>query len=228
MNRRLASTMAITLVLVFGSASQAFAGSYRAQIEQYVNARTPQARIVQLALERAGWGYDTPAEKTLMRQAILVAAGESGMNPVNDRNKSCSGLFQIQGGKRAYGVWTAEELSDPDTVAHYTITDSPWRFGLVRTYANGAYTGIEMGWYVKAGRTGAYASDWAYGPVKAYEDEEYIGNRPGWYRAAPVSYYPPRVGDYKIFNPVFNAEIALRMYNSRGWQPWTVARKLGL
>ena len=42
--------------------------------------------MVQMALERAGWGYSTPAEKALVRQAILVSAGESGMNPVNNKN----------------------------------------------------------------------------------------------------------------------------------------------
>ena len=64
-------------------------------------------------------------------------------------------------------------------------------------------------------------------PCWSYENEEYIGDLVGWYRAAPITYATPRVGDYKIFNPIFNAEIAKRMYDSRGWQPWSVAQKLG-
>ena len=98
----------------------------------------------------------------------------------------------------------------------------------MRTYSNGAFEGVDNGWYIRAGQDGLQATDWSYGPVLSYEDETDIGNRVGWYRAAPVTYATPRVGEYKIFNPVFNAEIAKRMYDSRGWQPWSVARKLGL
>jgi|GEM_PF-2925242 len=230
MKKGLASILVIALAgaLVLGTAAPALAGSYSSYINSYVDARPEQAYMVQMALERAGWGYDTPAEKSLMRQAILVTAGESGMYPANDRNPYCSGLFQIQGGKQMYGTWTAAELNNSKTREHYTLTGSPWRFGLVKTYANGRYEGIENGWYVRAGEDGAQATDWAFGPVRVYENGEYIGNRVGWYRAKPVTYATPRVGDYKIFNPVFNAEVAKRMYDSRGWQPWTVARKLGL
>lgn len=213
---------------LLGTASPAFAGSYASRIEAYVNARPEQAYMVQMALEKAGWGYETPAEKSLLRQAILVSAGESGMNPTNNGNPSCSGLFQIQGGKGMYGTWTAAEVNDPAIREHYTLTGQPWRFGLVRTYANGEFTGVQNGWYIRAGHDGAHATDWSYGPVLTYENEEYVGDLVGWYRAAPITYATPRVGEYKIFNPVFNAEIAKRMYDSRGWQPWTVATKLGL
>ena len=219
---------ALVAAVLLGTASPAFAGSYASTIEAYVDARPEQAYMVQMALEKAGWGYGTPAEKALLRQAILVTAGESGMNPTNDGNPYCSGLFQIQGGKPMYGTWTAAEVNDPKIREHYTLTGSPWRFGLVRTYSNGAFEGVDNGWYIRAGQDGLQATDWSYGPVLSYEDETYIGNRVGWYRAAPVTYATPRVGEYKIFNPVFNAEIAKRMYDSRGWKPWSVARKLGL
>jgi hypothetical protein len=228
MKVRLVSTLALTVALVLGVASPALAGSYRSRIEQYVDARPEQAYMVQTALQQAGWGYTTPAEKSLVRQAILVTAGESGMNPANTGNPYCDGLFQIQGGKAAYGRWTAAELADPATRAKYTLVGQPWRFGMVRTYANGRYLGVENGWYIRAGRSGGHPSDWSFGPVRVYENEHYIGDRVGWYRAAPVTYATPRVGEYKIFNPVFNSEVALRMYGSRGWQPWSVARKLGL
>ncbi len=228
MKVRLAMISAITAALVLSMAAPACAGSYRARIESYVDARPEQAYMVQMALQRAGWGYSTPAEKARVRQAILVAAGESGLNPVNDRNPRCSGLFQIQGGKRMYGTWSAAEVNNPKIREHYTLTGQPWRFGLVRTYANGRYLGVRNGWYIRKGLSGSHPSHWSYGPIKVYETREYIGNRPGWYRPKPVTYATPRVGDYKIFNPVFNAEVAKRMYDSRGWRPWSVARKLGL
>lgn len=228
MKVRFITTLVLTFGLVLGMASPAFAGSYYDRIESYVDARPEQAYMVQKALQEAGWGYDTPAEKSLMREAILVAAGESGLNPTNNGNPVCSGLFQIQHGKRMYGRWTAEELSDPGVVEHYTLEAQPWRWGLVRQYANGDYIGVDMGWYVKKGMSGGHPSHWAWGPVRKYETEEYVGDEWGWYRPEPVTYATPRVGEYKIFNPIFNAEIAKRMHDSRGWQPWTVATKLGI
>ena len=227
MKVRLATMMAITAALVLSMATPAFAGSYNSRIEGYVNTRPEQAYMVQMALQRAGWGYSTSSEKALLRQAILVSAGESGMNPLNDGNKVCSGLFQIQHGKQMYGTWTTAEVNNRSTREHYTLTGQPWRFGLVRTYANGKYLGIQNGWYIRSGLSGSHQSHWSYGPVKVYENKAYIGDRVGWYRPAPVTYATPRAGDYKIFNPIFNAEIAKRMYDSRGWQPWAVAQKLG-
>ncbi len=229
MKVRFITTFVLTCALVLGMAAPAFAGNaYYNRIESYADARPEQAYMVQVALQEAGWGYDTPAEKSLMREAILVAAGESGLNPTNNGNPYCSGLFQIQGGKQMYGRWTAAEVNDPAIRERYTLEAQPWRWGLVRQYSNGRYLGVDMGWYVKSGLTGGHPSHWAWGPVKLYETRDYIGNEWGWYRPEPVTYAVPRVGEYKIFNPIFNAEIAKRMYDSRGWQPWAVATKLGI
>ncbi len=227
MYRRLSSVVTLALVALLAQATPAFANSYHARITQYVAERPAQARIVQMALTRAGWGYDSAYERNRMAQAIMVSAGESGMNPLNDRNKSCSGLFQILKGKSMYGRWTAEELSNPATLEHYTLSETPWRFGTIKKYQNGTYLGVGDGWYVKAGFSGHHPSHWAWGKVKLYTNSTYMGDGPGWYRAPEVTYYAPKAGEYKIFNPVFNAEVALRMHTSRGWQPWTVARKLG-
>ncbi|MDP2232057.1 MAG: hypothetical protein Q8K89_00355 [Actinomycetota bacterium] len=186
MLNRTMSVIALALVVAIGfpPAAAYAAGSYRSRIEQYVKARPQQARTTFLAMQKAGWGYKTAAQKNRAYAALRVAAGESGMNPVNDRNKSCSGLFQIQGGKKAYGKWTARELSNPRVLAKYTLGEDRRLFGPLRSGGKGYYT-------------------------------------------KHVVYYKPRVGEYKIFNPVFNAEIALRMHTARGWKPWTVARKLG-
>lgn len=227
MYRRLVTVVALALAGMLAAASPAFAGSYSTGISQYVADRPAQARVVQLALTKAGWGYSTANEKALQRQAILVSAGESGMDPLNNGNPQCSGLFQIYNGKKAYGTWTAEELAKPSTVAHYTLSDTPWKFGRIKKYSNGQYLGVGYDWYVKAGFSGNHPTHWAWGRVKLYTNGQYLGDGPGWYRAPKVTYYTPKVGEYKIFNPVFNAEIAKRMYDSRGWQPWTVARKLG-
>jgi len=227
MSKRLMTVVVLALVGVLASATPAFAGSYSTRISQYVAARPAQAHVVQMALMRAGWGYTTPAQKTLVRQAILVSAGESGMNPVNNGNPSCSGLFQIYNGKRAYGTWTAAEVANANTRNHYTLSETPWRFGKIKVYANGAYLGVGNGWYRKKGTSGTRASDYAYGKIKLYANGRSLGTGYGYYRGAKVTYYTPQVGQYKIFNPVFNAEIAKRMHASRGWRPWTVARKLG-
>lgn len=227
MSRRIATLVALSVIGALALAPQAFAGSYSSRISQYVAARPAQARIVQSALVRAGWAYNTPSQKALVRQAILVSAGESGMNPVNNGNPSCSGLFQILNGKRTYGVWTAAEVANTRVRAHYTLSESPWRFGTVKTYATGRYLGVADGWYKLPGTSGNRAADWKYGKVKTYATARPTGYAKGWYRAPAVTYYTPRVGEYKIFNPVFNAEVARRMFASRGWRPWTVARKLG-
>lgn len=227
MSKRLMTVVVLALVGVLAFASPAFAGSYSTRISQYVAARPAQARIVQQSLLRAGWAYNTPAQRALVRQAILVSAGESGMNPVNNGNPSCSGLFQIYNGKKAYGTWTAAELANPATRAHYTLTERPWRFGQVKVYENGTYLGVANGYYKRPGTVGNKAADWKYGRIKVYTNGAPKGLGYGWYQTAQVSYYPPKVGAYKIFNPVFNAEVARRMYGSRGWRPWTVARKLG-
>jgi hypothetical protein len=227
MSKRLMSVVVLALVGVFAFATPAFAASYSTRISQYVAARPAQARIVQMALIRAGWADDTPAQRALLRQAILVSAGESGMNPVNNGNPSCSGLFQIYNGKKAYGTWTAAELASPATRSHYTLTERPWRFGKVMKYTNGEFLRWDNGWYQKPGTVGNKASDYAYGKIKVYTNSSPIGWGYGYYQGAEVSYYAPKVGEYKIFNPVFNAEVARKMFASRGWQPWTVARKLG-
>lgn len=227
MSRRLSTVVALALAGVLATATPAFAGSYSSQISQYVAARPAQARVVQMALVRAGWGYSTPAERGRLRQAILVSAGESGMNPTNDRNKSCSGLFQIYNGKGAYGRWSAAELADTKVRDHYTLQDRPWKFGKVRKYSNGTYLGTGYGWYQKAGTSGTKAADYGYGKIRLYSNGAPLGIGFGYYRSTPVTYAAPKVGDYKIFNPVFNAEVAKRMHGSRGWRPWTVARKLG-
>lgn len=227
MSKRLMSVVALALAGVLASATPAFAGSYSSRISQYVAARPAQAHVVQFALVRAGWANSTPAQKALLRQAILVSAGESGMNPVNDKNKSCSGLFQIYNGKKSYGRWTAAELANPTIRAKYTLSEQPWRFGKVKLYKNGTYAGIGNGWYKRAGTSGTRPTDYAYGKIKLYTNGTYAGVGYGYYRGATVTYATPKVGEYKIFNPVFNAEIAKRMYASRGWRPWTVAGKLG-
>ncbi len=227
MSKRLLTVVALALAGVLATATPAFAGSYSSRISQYVAARPAQAHVVQMALVRAGWRYSTPADRTLVRQAIMVSAGESGMNPTNDRNKSCSGLFQIYNGKAAYGRWTAAELANAKTRDHYTLQERPWRFGNVRKYENGAYLGTGYGWYQKPGTTGTKATDYLYGKVRVYANGAPAGVGMGYYRGATVTYATPKVGEYKIFNPVFNAEIAKRMHASRGWRPWTVARKLG-
>lgn len=227
MSRRLMTVVALALAGMLASASPAFAGGYSSRISQYVAARPAQAHVVQIALLRAGWGYSTPAQKALVRQAILVSAGESGMNPVNNGNPSCSGLFQIYNGKRAYGTWSAAEVANPKIRAHYTLTEQPWRFGQVKKYANGKFLGYGNGWYRKPGTSGTKAADYRWGRIKVYANGAYLGTGPGYYRGATVTYYTPQVGQYKIFNPVFNAEIAKRMHASRGWRPWSVARMLG-
>lgn len=227
MSKRLMFVVALALAGTLAFASPAFAGSYSTRISQYVAARPAQARIVQMALVRAGWGYSTPAQRALLRQAILVSAGESGMNAVNNGNPRCSGLFQIYNGKKAYGVWTAAELASPANRTHFTLSEQPWRFGKIMKYTNGALIGWGYGWYQKPGTIGNKASDYAYGRIKLYKNGTKIGWGYGYYRGATVTYYAPKVGEYKIFNPVFNAEIAKRMQDSRGWQPWTVAHKLG-
>lgn len=230
MSSRMMSVVALAVVAVLAlPAAPAYAsGSYRARIERYVADRPQQARIVRMALSRAGWGYTTAAEKNRAYHAVLVSAGESGMNPTNDRNRACSGLFQILNGKAHYGRWTAAELSNPATVRHYTLVEYPWRFGQVRKYRNGAYIGNAYGWYLMDGYSGSHPTHYRWGLVRQYRRAAYIGDGPGFYRAPPVVHYEPKVGEYKIFNPVFNAEVALRMQNARGWQPWTVARKLGI
>jgi len=227
MSRRIAALLALSVVSALAFAAPAFAGSYETRISQYVAARPAQAHVVQMALVRAGWAYRTPSQKALVRQALLVSAGESGMNPVNNRNASCSGLFQIQNGKRSYGVWSAAELADPARRAHYTLSERPWRFGKIKTYAAGRYLGVGDGWYRKPGTTGAKPGDWLYGKVKVYAPGARTADAMGWYRGPQVTYYAPRAGDYKIFNPVFNAEVARKMFSARGWRPWTVAGKLG-
>lgn len=224
---RLTTVIALAMALTLSIASPALAGSYSARITKYVADRPAQARVVQMALVRAGWGYSTANQKALLRQAILVSAGESGMNPVNNGNPSCSGLFQIYNGKPAYGRWSATELADPKTRAHYTLSERPWRLGTVMTYYNGRFLRWENGWYRKPGTSGARSSDWGWGKIAIYAKGAKRGWGHGWYRAPLVTYYAPKAGEYKIFNPVFNAEVARRMHGSRGWQPWTVARKLG-
>jgi hypothetical protein len=186
MLKRFTSVIALALVVAVGlpPAAAHAAGSYRGRIEQYVQGRPQQARVTFLAMQKAGWGYTTAAQKNRTYAGLRIAAGESGMNPLNDRNKRCSGLFQIQGGKKSYGTWTARELSNPRVRAKYTLSENRQLFGPLRSGGKGYYT-------------------------------------------KHIVYYTPRVGDYKIFNAVFNAEVALRMYNARGWKPWTVARKLG-
>ncbi len=227
MSRRMITVVALALVGVLSSATPAFAGSYSSRITQYVAARPAQARVVQLALVRAGWGTSTPAQRTLFRQAILVSAGESGMNPVNDGNPSCSGLFQIYNGKRSYGRWTAAEVANAATRTRYTLSERPWRFGSVKKYESAAFLRVDWGWYQKPGTAGNKASDYLYGKIRVYANGAPAGKGYGYYRGSAVTYAAPTVGQYKIFNPVFNAEIARRMYASRGWRPWTVAGKLG-
>lgn len=227
MSKRLMTVVVLALVGVLASATPAFAGSYSTRISQYVAARPAQARVVQMALVRAGWGNSTPAQQALLRQAILVSAGESGMNPVNDGNPSCSGLFQIYRGKASYGRWTAAEVANPTIRAKYTLSERPWRFGKVMKYTNGTFLRWDYGWYKKPGTPGTKMVDYAYGKIKIYSNGAPIGWGNGYYRGSTVTYAAPQVGQYKIFNPVFNAEIAKRMHASRGWRPWTVATKLG-
>lgn len=227
MRRRLITVVALALVGVLASATPALASSYSTRISQYVAARPAQARVTQMALIRAGWGYSTPAQQSLLRQAIMVSAGESGMNPTNDRNSSCSGLFQIYNGKASYGRWTAAELASPATRGHYTLSERPWRFGKIMKYTNGTFLRWDYGWYQKPGTAGTKASDYGYGKIKVYSNGAPIGWGVGYYRGSTVTYSAPKVGEYKVFNAVFNAEIAKRMHGSRGWRPWTVAGKLG-
>lgn len=227
MSRRMITVVALALAGVLVSAAPAFAGSYSSRISQYVAARPAQARVVQMALVRAGWGNSTPAQRALLRQAVLVSAGESGMNPVNDGNPSCSGLFQIYNGKRSYGRWTAAEVTNAATRTRYTLSERPWRFGKVMKYSNGTFLRVDNGWYKKPGTPGTKMVDYAYGKIKIYSNGAPIGLGNGYYPGAMVTYAAPTVGQYRIFNPVFNAEIAKRMHGSRGWRPWTVAGKLG-
>ncbi|MDO9108169.1 MAG: hypothetical protein Q7U89_04160, partial [Coriobacteriia bacterium] len=76
MQRRLIAVVVLALVGVLAFATPAIASSYSSRISQYVAARPAQARVTQMALIRAGWGYSTPAQQSLLRQAIMVSAGE--------------------------------------------------------------------------------------------------------------------------------------------------------
>ena len=133
--------------------------------------------MVQMALERAGWGYDTPAEKALLRQAILVSAGESGMNPTNDGNPYCSGLFQIQGGKGMYGTWTAAEVNNPPSASTTRSPDSPGASASCGPTPTASSRASRTAGTSAPARTALRRPTGRIGPVLAYENEEYIGDR---------------------------------------------------
>lgn len=181
---RLYYLIVIAVAFALMSVAPAFAGSsYQNRIEKYVRSNPSKVKVVKSSLAQAGWDTKTASGRRLIEQAVRVAAGESGMQPTNDRNASCSGLFQIYRGK-SYGRWSAADIKNPRVMRKYTVST----FKSVRVRA----------------KDGTYSI-----------------------KRVKVVYYAPKVGQYKIFNPVFNAMVARKMHTKRGWQPWTVARKLG-
>jgi hypothetical protein len=182
MLRKFMGSIAVITALVVAAPAPLAMASYRSQIESYVRKRPAQARMVVLAMKKAGWGHRTKAQQGRLAQGVRVVAGESGFQTAA-RTGSCSGWFQIWKGS-GYGRFTAKEMRNARIRNHYTLSETTR----------------------------------VYGKLKS-------GGK-GWYYKTRV-YFRPYVGQPRINNPIFNAEVALRKYRAHGWRPWVVANKLG-